>query len=58
MKEPDAAQFRPESVGLFLDVDGTLIEFAPDSQLSRDSPGAPRRSSLRLKIGLGARLRL
>jgi trehalose 6-phosphate phosphatase len=33
MKEPDAAQFRPESVGLFLDVDGTLIEFAstPDS---------------------------
>jgi trehalose 6-phosphate phosphatase len=29
MKEPDAAQFRPESVSLFLDVDGTLIEFAP-----------------------------
>ena len=29
MKEPDAAQFGADAVGLFLDVDGTIVEFAP-----------------------------
>jgi trehalose 6-phosphate phosphatase len=29
MKEPDATQFGAEAVGVFLDVDGTIVEFAP-----------------------------
>jgi trehalose 6-phosphate phosphatase len=29
MVEPDAAQFGADAVGLFLDVDGTIVDFAP-----------------------------
>jgi trehalose 6-phosphate phosphatase len=29
MNEPDAAQFEADAVSLFLDVDGTIVEFAP-----------------------------
>src|ERR1700728_5166854 len=39
MNEPDAAQFGADSVGLFLDVDGTIIDFAPTPDSVKVSDG-------------------
>jgi trehalose 6-phosphate phosphatase len=39
MNEPDAAQFGADSVGLFLDVDGTIIDFAPTPDSVKVSEG-------------------
>ena len=39
MHEPDAAQFGADSVGLFLDVDGTIVDFAPTPNSVRVSDG-------------------
>jgi trehalose 6-phosphate phosphatase len=38
MNEPDAAQFEADAVGLFLDVDGTIVEFAPTPGAVQVSP--------------------
>jgi trehalose 6-phosphate phosphatase len=39
MNEPDAAQFGADSVGLFLDVDGTIVDFAPTPDSVKVSEG-------------------
>jgi trehalose 6-phosphate phosphatase len=39
MNEPDAAQFGADAVGLFLDVDGTIVDFAPTPDSVRVSNG-------------------
>ena len=39
MDEPDAAQFGADAVGLFLDVDGTIVEFAPTPDSVKVSAG-------------------
>src|ERR1700677_4982215 len=39
MNEPDAAQFGADAVGLFLDVDGTIVDVAPTPDSVRVSNG-------------------